>query len=255
MNTGKDSKWFPHDSDALDDPKIMLMVSQLGMEGYGLYWMIVECLLKQPGYMLPVKLIEAISRRFQVSKEKIETIILNYDLFEQKGDYFLSPSLIRRMQVYDTRNETNRSNALKRWNGQKNAIALPSHYDRNAIREDNIRKEKITKHKKRKEEISLSSLSFYSDSFIPIWKKWVEYKKEIGKPYKTLKGMQTKLDALTEMSENDPVRALKIVNQSIGEEWAGFFPLKNKDASNKNTGEDPVKKMIREATEVMNSSK
>ena len=40
----KDCYYFPHDSNAKDDPKCVLMIEQLGMEGYGIYWMLV-CLL------------------------------------------------------------------------------------------------------------------------------------------------------------------------------------------------------------------
>jgi hypothetical protein len=153
MNTGKDSKWFPHDSDALDDPKIMLLVMQLGMEGYGLYWMLIEKLLKQPGYLLPVVLIEPLSRRYQVSKEKLDTIIFKYGLFEQVDDSFLSPSLQRRMQVYERRTEINKKNALKRWDCNRNAIAMQSQSDCNAIREDKIREDKIREDKIREDKI------------------------------------------------------------------------------------------------------
>lgn len=242
MSTGKDSRWFPHDADALDDPKIMLLVMQLGMEGYGLYWMLIESLLKQNGYMLPVNLIEPLSRRFQVSKEKLETIVSKYDLFEVSGDYFFSPSLSRRMEVYDNKKELNRQNVLKRWNGKNNTTVLPPYYDRNTKTKQNI-----TKQNKTKEENSLYTLSFCSDSFRPVWEKWVDYKKKIGKPYKTIEGMETKYKALVSLSGGDPKIAMMIVDQSIGEEWSGLFALKNNIS--RTTDEDPVEKGIREVKE------
>jgi len=153
MSTGKDSRWFPHDSDALDDPKIMLLVMQLGMEGYGLYWMIVESLMKQPGYILPVSLIEPISRRHQVSKEKLECIISKFGLFESSGDYFYSPSLTRRMEVYDRRKKTNRENVLRRWHGDENTTAIRSYNDRNTKTKQNKTKQNKTKQKTTKENI------------------------------------------------------------------------------------------------------
>ena len=34
--------YFPHDSNAKDDPKCMVLIDQLGMEGYGIYWVLIE---------------------------------------------------------------------------------------------------------------------------------------------------------------------------------------------------------------------
>lgn len=177
MNTGKDSKWFSHDADALDDPKIILMVSQLGMEGYGLYWMLVEFLSKQPGYILPVCLIEPLSRRYGISKEKLEAIINNYGLFEFYDNNFLSPSLMRRMDAYEKRVNINRSNALQGWKARKgeakelpphnngNTTAMQSQSDPNAIREEKSREDKIREEKKKEERTvvppSLEMVSAY----------------------------------------------------------------------------------------------
>ena len=40
MNMSKDAYYFTHDSNAKDDPKCALLIDQLGMEGYGIYWML-----------------------------------------------------------------------------------------------------------------------------------------------------------------------------------------------------------------------
>ena len=39
--------YFTHDAHALEDPKCMLLVSQLGMEGYGMFWALIEILRLQ----------------------------------------------------------------------------------------------------------------------------------------------------------------------------------------------------------------
>ena len=36
--------YFPHDSNAKDDPKCMILIDPLGPEGYGIYWVLVEIL-------------------------------------------------------------------------------------------------------------------------------------------------------------------------------------------------------------------
>ena len=39
----KETFWFKHDYDAADDDKTMLLIEQLGLEGYGIYWILYEC--------------------------------------------------------------------------------------------------------------------------------------------------------------------------------------------------------------------
>ena len=94
----KDAYYFPHDSNAKDDPKCIELIDQLGLEGYGVYWVCVETLRDQPNYSYPVKLIPALARRYNTSKEKMGAVINNYGLFEiTEDEFFLSPSLCRRM--------------------------------------------------------------------------------------------------------------------------------------------------------------
>lgn len=50
MNMSKDAYYFTHDSNAKDDPKCALLIDQLGMEGYGIYWMLIEVLRDQPDH-------------------------------------------------------------------------------------------------------------------------------------------------------------------------------------------------------------
>ena len=51
----KDAYYFPHDSNARHDPKIIAMTSVYGMEGYAWYWVIVEMLREQESYRYSFK--------------------------------------------------------------------------------------------------------------------------------------------------------------------------------------------------------
>ena len=46
----KDTYWFRHDSNAKDDYKCMILIEQLGCEGYGIFWILVETLREQKDY-------------------------------------------------------------------------------------------------------------------------------------------------------------------------------------------------------------
>ena len=122
----KDCYYFPHDSNAKDDPKCVLMIEQLGMEGYGIYWMLVETLRDQPDYTYPVANIPALARRYNTSAEKVRTVVYNYELFTVKEDkIFFSESLNRRMLVFNEnrakRSAAGRLGMARRW-GYNNVI-------------------------------------------------------------------------------------------------------------------------------------
>lgn len=96
----RESIYFSHDADAMNDPKCMLLISQMGMEGYGAFWALVELLRVQPEYKMSLDLIPAIAGRLQISEVKLKAVISAYDLFCVTDDcFFYSQSLRNRMQL------------------------------------------------------------------------------------------------------------------------------------------------------------
>lgn len=75
-------------------------------------------------------------------------------------------------------------------------------------------------------------LSFATASFQPVLYEWVCYRKEIKKSFKSIKSVQAAYKQLYELSDGDPVIAMKIVEQSIASSWQGLFPLKNETNRN-----------------------
>lgn len=127
---GKDSFWFRHDSNAKDDPKCILLIEQLGPEGYGIFWILIELLRDQQGYKYPIALLPSIARRYNTTLEKVKAVVNGYGLFIVEGDeFFFSASLINRMGALDevkkVLSESGKEGALKRWGGHKVAIAPP----------------------------------------------------------------------------------------------------------------------------------
>ena len=132
----KDAYYFPHDSNAKDDPKCVLLIEQLGMEGYGIYWMLIETLREQPDYTYPVANIPALGRRYNTTAEKVKTVVCNYGLFTVKDDkIFFSDSLNGRMLVLEEkrakRSEAGRLGNAARWKTSqtdRNAITMRSQF-------------------------------------------------------------------------------------------------------------------------------
>lgn len=151
----KDAYWFKHDSNAKDDPKCVMLIEQLGLEGYGIYWVLVETLRDQPGYRYPLALVPALARRYNTTAQKMKTAITAYGLFESDDEnFFFSNSLCDRMAVYDAKREKRRLAANVRWGNVKaidanavqvqcksNASALQVQCNSNAIREEKSRED------------------------------------------------------------------------------------------------------------------
>ncbi|MDR9419494.1 DUF4373 domain-containing protein [Gracilimonas sp.] len=149
----KDAYYFPHFSNARHDRKLRRVRKELGVEGYGIYFMILEVLREQEDFAYPVHDIDLLADDFGTSEQKVEVVIMNYNLFLIDEDkFFYSPKLIEYLQPYLERSKRARKAALKRWHGDSNANAdanaLPEHSDSNAS------KVKESKVKKSKEEVS-----------------------------------------------------------------------------------------------------
>mgnify|MGYP003149084180 CR=1 FL=1 len=104
----KDAYYFSHDSNARNDQRIIKLRRKYGAEGVGIYWMIIEILREQEDYTLGLDddTIENIAYDLRVEQEKLEDIILHFDLFKRdKGEedycYIYSRSLKRRMERAD----------------------------------------------------------------------------------------------------------------------------------------------------------
>lgn len=117
----KDAYYFPHDSNAKDDPKCTLLIDDLGLEGYGIYWVLIETLRDQENLKYPLKLVPSLARKYNTTAKKIIAVIKGYNLFDVDNDsFFFSESLMRRMNKINERraklSDAGKRGNLKRWN-------------------------------------------------------------------------------------------------------------------------------------------
>lgn len=98
-NAKTETCYFSHDANAKDDFKIMLLIEELGLEGYGIFWVLIETLREQQNYKYPIKLLSALARKYNATLTKLEVVVRNYNLFVIEDNcFFYSVSLNRRMQ-------------------------------------------------------------------------------------------------------------------------------------------------------------
>ena len=97
----KEAYYFSHDSNARNDAKIVRLRRKLGLEGYGIYFCIVEMLREDSSFKLQTSSFEDISFSINVTIEKVRSVVTEFDLFVIDDDYFYSPRLTRSMQKYN----------------------------------------------------------------------------------------------------------------------------------------------------------
>jgi len=108
----KDTFYFPHDYNARSDVKCLFLRQQLGMEGYGIFWFLVESLADSGGY-LPLKIIPVLAMQMQVPDVKVSAVIANFELFEVNENEFFSVRLNFHLQVRKTLSDKGKEGAAK----------------------------------------------------------------------------------------------------------------------------------------------
>lgn len=93
MNS-KDAYWFRHDSNAKDDIKCVLLIDTMGLEGYGIFWMLLETLRIEISHKCLLSSIPSLAKKYNTSPEAVSKVIKDYALFEIEGEYFFSKSLL-----------------------------------------------------------------------------------------------------------------------------------------------------------------
>jgi hypothetical protein len=168
--TKKDAYYFSHDANAQDDHKCMVLIDQLGMEGYGIFWALIEKLRSEKDYKLPLNVCSSFAKRWGTSKEKIEAVIKNYNLFMvDELDYFFSLRLKTSMEL---KTEKAIKSISARWNNTN--VIQPN---TNVIQKDTI---KVKESKGKENNIKPVKISFdkseifdklkFKDTF-PDWSK------------------------------------------------------------------------------------
>ena len=91
-----ESKYFPHDFGARNDPKLLDVLMDMGQKGIGIYWCLIEMMYEEGG-KLELKRIKGIAHALNVSLTDVEQMLNKYDLFEKDATAFWSKTVQRRL--------------------------------------------------------------------------------------------------------------------------------------------------------------
>jgi hypothetical protein len=99
----KDAYYFPHDSNARNDQKILKLRFKHGSRGYGIYFMLIEIMRDNKDYSIKENDLEMISvMDIKEEYKVVKDVVYNYDLFMVQGGFIMSNSFNHRMEKVET---------------------------------------------------------------------------------------------------------------------------------------------------------
>jgi len=168
-----------------------------------------------------------------VSGEPDNEVMKKFSI-DEEGKYFhpkLDEVVLKRKKHKTKQIE----NINKRWNipnryqtdTKPNTKTIPLENENEIENENENENENERENEDENEDVKKKSeiiLPFDTEAFQAWWKTWLEYRKEIKKPYKSPKSAQC---ALKLLSGFDSITACKMIEQSIANGWQGLFEIKN----------------------------
>jgi hypothetical protein len=144
------SYYFSHDYNAANDTKVLFLRHQLGMEGYGIYWFLIEQLANAGG-KLPLELIPVLAMQMHCTDVKVNGVLMNFGLFTIDSGEFWSERLQNHLELRLKLSESGKTGANNRW------------ANRGAIGEGNAKESKVKEIKEKKTKLNNTTLFVDSD--------------------------------------------------------------------------------------------
>jgi len=217
----KDAYYFPHFSNARHDRKLKRVIKDLGIEGYGIYFMILEVLRDQQDFKYPMVDLDLLADEFGTSESKVLVVVNNYDLFTIDSDEkFFSPKMLTYLEPYFRMREQ------RKLAGKASADKRLS-IDRSTTVQQSKVKESKEKEIKVKETKVLSARDL-------IFEKWFKYKREKRQAYTTT-GIETLIKTWSSYTDE---QLEQIIDTSISNNYSGLFAPKNYTTTKAST--DPI---------------
>ena len=118
----KKDQYIPHEVSMRNTSEVMNLIEKEGMEGYGIYWALMEYLRTQDDYIGDIEVLKSLARQLRVRLPKLKRIMENYGLFSYTETTFLSPKLIEVMKPFEDRRA--RIEAYKRNKKKENSLEI-----------------------------------------------------------------------------------------------------------------------------------
>lgn len=186
-----------------------------------------------------------------ISNEELANIfkaIVKYPAIELQSTFWLEtikPDLDEQFENFKKVCENRGRGAKSYWGEHKVTLSLPQDELKNnlSLPQDELKDNFVKSKSKSKDKVKVKDnnnnnikLDFVVEEFKAVFQKWLDYKKERKQAYKGAISAELCYKHLMALAGNDLSKAEKIVNQSISNNWAGLFSLKEEKGGSKNDG-------------------
>jgi len=178
-----DVYYFSHDSNARNDEKILMLRSEYGWEGYGIFWALIEMMFENKDTCLHHNKIKGIAVNYNIDITLLQNVIntlLTEHLFDSDGVIFWSDSL-RERKAKMTENLTNKSIAGKKGMEKRWKDHVKKQTDNTVITENNKGKEIKERNKINNKKI-LEEIFITAQHLTMTEKEYNNLVSEYGKP-------------------------------------------------------------------------
>ncbi len=227
-------QWFKHDADANADAKLQNVLLDYGLEGYGLYWYCIEMIagkvcVENLNFELEHDA-RIIARNTGSTPQKVEEMMkyfVKVGLFECSEGVITCLKMAKRLDKSMTSNPKMRSMISKmRESGSHDSVMMIP----DAVMQEQNRTEQNREDKK----IKNKAVEFLPPEGLnqDAWSKWVDFRRASKfKAYQNnAQSAGRAMQNLINLSGGDFSDQLKIVEQSMNNNWQGLFPLKHSSA-------------------------
>jgi hypothetical protein len=242
----KDSFWFPHDSNAKNDPRLIKLRMRYGFAGLGQYWCLIEFLRDQNDYEASIDDVRCyeFSMGISLGDSLLDTFI-DCELLENVSGTIFSRSLKDRMVYWDERrkklSDAGKRGGRPRKKSDDKAMIKPGFSDDKARskpgeskdskdnkdsknNKDNHKPVKKPNYTKRDAMKAIEGLDWIDPV---LWDEWLERRKKMKMPITertTKKNIKTLQSLGTHLGS-------KIIEQTIDGGWKDFYALKSQSGT------------------------
>lgn len=157
----KDTIYFRHDFDSYNDPKLVKVRMKYKWEWYGLFWALLEIMRADADVVLKLSELDAYAYHLQYDIAKLK-VFLEYLcdvwllVFDKKDDVFYSVRLQEDVEFMREKSAkaSKAARTRRQGRGKKDANALQTQSDGNAIKDIKEKKRKDSIIKKEKKDVS-----------------------------------------------------------------------------------------------------
>jgi len=177
----KEAFYFPHFCNARHDRKIRRLRKELGTEGYGIYFMLLETLREQHDLMYPLDDLDLLAEEFGVSEAKVRVAICNYGLFEiDLEQKFFSPKMLVYLEPYfkmkEQRKVAGQKSADKR-RGIEISTTVQQPFNDRSTKESKGKESKVKESKVKLIDIITPHIFELGDEYENFYSYWTEQNK------------------------------------------------------------------------------